>query len=314
MSILEKDTDIRFPHFIVLKASAGSGKTHTLTQRYVQFILSEKIPRNHLRNILAITFSNNASKEMKERVLQWLKALHLGDEKTVKELTGIITFGNISASEKAGRLIEEILDHFADFQVRTIDSFMATLFRTSAIDFGYAPDFEILINSDSVMEYAFNLYLKEVKEGSREAELFEKMVRIIRENKGGDTSYLWDPSTVVLEEIKKISRRALASGKEIRIKDHSGENDSVKQGIVRELESIEDSIEKSGLERSGNSSFPGLLSTAREGRFVDLIGSGFVRAPVKKPKKSEGPLQKPYVAICEGWKKMAPLIQEYASE
>ena len=92
MSILEKDTHIHFPHFIVLKASAGSGKTHTLTQRYVQLVLSERIQRNHLRNILAITFSNNAAKEMKERVLQWLKALHFEDEKAVRELTEIITF------------------------------------------------------------------------------------------------------------------------------------------------------------------------------------------------------------------------------
>ena len=79
MSILEKDTDIRFPQFIVLKASAGSGKTHTLTKRYVQFVLSDR--SRSLKNILAITFSNNASKEMKGRVLQWFKALHFGDEK-----------------------------------------------------------------------------------------------------------------------------------------------------------------------------------------------------------------------------------------
>ncbi len=64
------------------------------------------------------------------------------------------------------------LTHFADFQVRTIDSFMATIFKASAIDFGYAPDFEILIDSDSLMEYAFNLYLKEVKEGSTRSRAF----------------------------------------------------------------------------------------------------------------------------------------------
>ena len=46
---------------MVLKASAGSGKTHALTLRYVEFLMSENIPRNDLRNILAITFSNNAA-------------------------------------------------------------------------------------------------------------------------------------------------------------------------------------------------------------------------------------------------------------
>ena len=313
MSILEKDTHIHFPHFIVLKASAGSGKTHTLTQRYVQLVLSEKIQRNHLRNILAITFSNNAAKEMKERVLQWLKALHFEDEKAVRELTEIITFGNVSPSEKAGRLIDEILAHYADFQVRTIDSFMATIFKASATDFGYAPDFEILIDSDPLMEYTFNLYLKEVKEGSSEAGLFDNMVQIILQNQRGDTSYLWDPSAIILEEIKKIYGKVAASGKEVRVRDRSGEIDSVKQKIGREIEKIEASIEKSGLERSGNSAFTGYLSAAREGRFVDLIGGGLVRPPVKKPKKSEGSLQESYDAVCKKWAEMGPLIQEYAS-
>ena len=164
MSVLEKDIHIQFPHFTVLKASAGSGKTYALTERFVQFLLSEKIPHHHLRNILAITFSNNASKEMKERVLEWLKSLYFEDPKTVEELTRIVTMERTSLVERAGKVIDAILRHFPDFQVRTIDSFMATIFRSSAIDFGYAPDFEILMNSDPLLEYAFNLYLKEVKD------------------------------------------------------------------------------------------------------------------------------------------------------
>jgi ATP-dependent exoDNAse (exonuclease V) beta subunit len=75
--VLEKDLAIQFPHFTILKASAGSGKTYSLTERFVQFLLSGKIPKNHLRNILAITFSNNAAKEMKERILSWLKEIYI---------------------------------------------------------------------------------------------------------------------------------------------------------------------------------------------------------------------------------------------
>jgi ATP-dependent exoDNAse (exonuclease V) beta subunit len=61
---MEKDSELQFPHFTVLKASAGSGKTHMLTRRFVQFILSQKISRNSLRNILAITFSNNTAMQI----------------------------------------------------------------------------------------------------------------------------------------------------------------------------------------------------------------------------------------------------------
>ncbi len=89
--ILQKDKDIYFPHFTVLKASAGSGKTRTLTERFVQFILSEEIPCNRLRNILAITFSNNAAREMKERILMWLKLIYFRSPAELSELSGILS-------------------------------------------------------------------------------------------------------------------------------------------------------------------------------------------------------------------------------
>ena len=49
------------------KASAGSGKTYTLSKTYLELLLQDKNP-NSYRNILAVTFTNKAAKEMKERV------------------------------------------------------------------------------------------------------------------------------------------------------------------------------------------------------------------------------------------------------
>src|SRR5208283_4646009 len=151
--VLIKDTDLKFPHFTVLKASAGSGKTRTLTERFVQFLLSGNIPRNSLRNMLAITFSNNAAKEMKERTLARLKEACLGDETKVRELLQITSLDIETMREKADLLIGEILDSYSDFQVKTIDSFMTTVFKASAIDFGYNPDFDILMTNDLLMGY-----------------------------------------------------------------------------------------------------------------------------------------------------------------
>ena len=42
--VLKSDTELKFPHALLISASAGSGKTYTLTQRYVQFLLSDKVP------------------------------------------------------------------------------------------------------------------------------------------------------------------------------------------------------------------------------------------------------------------------------
>ena len=68
-AVLRGDKDLSFPHALLISASAGSGKTYTLTQRYVQFLLSEKVPGNDLPNILAVTFTNNAAKEMKRKIV-----------------------------------------------------------------------------------------------------------------------------------------------------------------------------------------------------------------------------------------------------
>ena len=192
-SVLEKDSVIRFPHFMILKASAGSGKTYALTERFVQFILSEKINHNNPGNILAVTFSNNAAKEMKERILIWLKSICFDDPESTGELSRIISLDREKMRDKAGHLIEEILDNYSDFQVKTIDSFMTTVFKASAIDFGYNPEFEILMSIDPLMEYSFDRFLRDVREGTDKATLFEEIIGRILEQKKQEASYPLGP-------------------------------------------------------------------------------------------------------------------------
>jgi ATP-dependent exoDNAse (exonuclease V) beta subunit len=129
--VIGKDSELKFPHFTVLKASAGSGKTHMLTKRFVQFILSEKIPRNNLRNILAVTFSNNAAREMKEKIIDWLKLLHFCDPEKTEQMLEAVSMTREKLAERAGQKVDEILRDYADFEVRTIDSFMTSIFKAN---------------------------------------------------------------------------------------------------------------------------------------------------------------------------------------
>jgi hypothetical protein len=123
--------------------------------------------------------------------------------------------------EKADLLIEEILHNYSDFQVRTIDSFMATVFKTSAIDFGYNPEFDILMSIDTLMEYSFDYFLRDVREGTAQARLFEDIIRIILDQKGEHSAYPWDPSKILLEEVKKIYRKLASTGSKIMAEDLS---------------------------------------------------------------------------------------------
>jgi ATP-dependent helicase/nuclease subunit A len=203
-SILEKDADIRFPQVTILKASAGSGKTYSLTERFVQFLLSSKIPQNHLRNILAITFSNNAAKEMKERILSWLKDIYFGDSDKIEDLSEIVSLKKEHLPAKAGAVIDEILRNYTEFQVKAIDSFMTSIYKASAIDLGYSPDFEIVMAPENMMAYAFNRFLRGVKENTPEAKFLERLLEIILDSRGGESAYLWDPSKDFLEETVEL--------------------------------------------------------------------------------------------------------------
>ncbi|MHB8483228.1 MAG: UvrD-helicase domain-containing protein [Nitrospiria bacterium] len=305
--ILEKDTLVRFPQLTVLKASAGSGKTHTLTQRMVQFLLSEKIPKNRLGNILAITFSNNAAKEMKERTLAWLKEIQFGDEEKVAALSQIVSLEVEEMKARAGRLIDEILENYVDFQVKTIDSFMTTVFKASAIDFGYNPDFDILMDNTSLMEYSFNLFLRHVKQGTQEAAYLEKIVDSLLEYKKQDSAYLWIPSTVLLEETKKIYTRVSATGKEAGTEDFSEDLEKLKRRITSCVEQIEKEIERSGLKRSGNSAYKSIPLQIREKSFQDLVGKAYANLPVTKPSKGNADEKGAYDHIAVLWEEFKRL-------
>ncbi len=299
--ILEKDDSIHFPHLTVLKASAGSGKTYALTRRIVQFLLSESIPKNGLRNILAVTFSNNAAKEMKERTLEWLKEIHFGNQKKIAELAEMTSLVPEEMQERAGRLIEEILENYADFQIKTIDSFMTTVFKASAIDFGYNPDFEILMDNRSLMAYAFNLFLRNVREGSAEAAALEEIVDSLLEYQKETGAFLWAPSTALLEETRKIYRKLSAGGKEVQIEEFGGELEKLKKRIIACVEKIENEIERSGLNRHGNSGYKTVLPLVREKRFQDLGGKPYLTPPVTKPPKPKKEDQEAYERIAEMW-------------
>ncbi|HWR58156.1 MAG TPA: UvrD-helicase domain-containing protein [Thermodesulfovibrionales bacterium] len=311
LRVIERDSDLRFPHFTVLKASAGSGKTHMLTKRFVQFLLSEKISRNSLRNILAITFSNNAAREMKEKIIEWLKLLHFGDPEKTEQMLEAVTMDRDRLAELSGQMVAQILRDYADFEVRTIDSFMTSIFKTSAIDFGFNTEFDILMNNDSLMAYSFDLFLRNVREGTKEAELLLNIIATIQEGKQGQEAYLWDPSSALLEEVKDLYGKLSATGKVPVIEDYSAAFCDIKNEIRTSIEGLEKAVLKSGLAKRGNSSFGAVLALVREGRFADLIGKGLKNPPVNKPEKGQSDLQPSFDRIVGEWETAAGLINKY---
>lgn len=311
VSGLEHDSSIELPHFTILKASAGSGKTHALTKRFVQFLLSDSIRNNQLRNIMAITFSNNAAQEMKTRILEWLKKAYFGDPATLRQLQEVVSLPEEEIRRKAGLLIDTLLDHYTDFQVKTIDSFMASVFKASVVDLGYSPDFEILMGNDSLLEYAFSLFLRKVREGTPEGDLLEEVVALIQEARGSERPYLWDPTASLLEEVKTLYRKLSSLDRKILLNDCGPELAEARRHITESMGELEGLVRESRLEQNAKSTYPKICRAVRAGAFTDLIGMGIKTVPVKKPKPKETALLSLFEEISEKWHELGGNINQY---
>jgi len=165
---------------IRILASAGGGKTFRLSKRYIELL---KQKSENLKRTLAITFTNRAAGEMKERILNILEeSFHKGDK-------------------YAGKLVDYILDNYSDFSVRTIDSFINTLIRVFSIDLGFAPDTELILDADFYKEYAISLLIDRVEENSFLKKIISNYLlsKIEVEDK-----IRWDYKNLILDGLKRI--------------------------------------------------------------------------------------------------------------
>ena len=153
--------------FAVFKSSAGSGKTYTLVREYVALALKSPL---YFRHILAITFTNKAANEMKQRII--LALLHLSDiEKyaststvlhMLPELQQSTGLSKQEVSGNASHVFTRILHGYDDFSVRTIDSFITRIVRTFAHDLHLAVDFEIELDEGLILDKAVDQLISRV--------------------------------------------------------------------------------------------------------------------------------------------------------
>lgn len=136
---------MNFSSFHIISASAGSGKTFQLTKRYLELLFSGE----DFANIVAVTFTENAAKEMKERIIGVLKSAATG-KKEALEIIGITEKKEIE--KRARQIVDEIFERYNQFNVRTIDSFITSIFTSSSFELGYHPDFEIRFSYHSAVE------------------------------------------------------------------------------------------------------------------------------------------------------------------
>lgn len=139
---------------LVYKASAGSGKTFTLAVEYIRHLIEN--PRAY-RQILAVTFTNKATAEMKERILTQLYGIWQGDpasEAYLKRVSDSLPLPAEELRQRAGTALLYMLHDYSRFRVETIDSFFQSVMRNLARELELAPNLNIELDNTQVLSDA----------------------------------------------------------------------------------------------------------------------------------------------------------------
>lgn len=175
--------------FVIYKSSAGSGKTYTLTTAYLKLALENPMA---FKQILAVTFTNKATQEMKERILLEMKRIKIGVNETGKMDADLLEKFNCDEkelSQRAGAVLSAILHHYSYFSVSTIDSFFQRVIRAFAREINLQAKFDLEMDQDAVMDRLVDrLMLKVVDDPDLHRWMVEYSSEKIMEGRSWDVS------------------------------------------------------------------------------------------------------------------------------
>ena len=149
----------------VYKASAGSGKTFTLASEYITLVV--KNPQDY-RSILAVTFTNKATQEMKTRILSQLYGIahSLPDSEAYYEQVRMKTgFSEQTIRENAAKALSLLTHHYNEFRVQTIDAFFQSVLRNLARELNLTANLRVDLNDEQVETQAVDELINSLEEG-----------------------------------------------------------------------------------------------------------------------------------------------------
>jgi ATP-dependent exoDNAse (exonuclease V) beta subunit len=145
------------PSLRVIRASAGSGKTFNLTREYLSLLFAES---DSFLHILAVTFTNKATEEMKSRILSELFLLSSGQPSgQLAALTETTGLNERQIRTKALVILKKILHRYSGFSVTTIDSFFQRIIRGFTRELGIQEGYSIELDTEVVLEEAIDRLL-----------------------------------------------------------------------------------------------------------------------------------------------------------
>ena len=197
---------LKSPNFLIYNASAGSGKTYTITREYLCILLRQD-QVFAFQNILAITFTNKAAAEMKQRIIRALVYFAgIETEKTHEDLLqDVIRQTGLTQKDirdKSFKILKYLIPNYAGFEVSTIDSFNHRIIRTFAKDLSLNQNFDIDLDTEPYIQQAVENLIGDVGIDDQLTEWLVEFVhyKINRDKSGNILLDLNDYANLVLNE------------------------------------------------------------------------------------------------------------------
>ena len=193
----------------VLKASAGSGKTFNLAKTYIWLLLGNEDPHAY-RHILAVTFTNKATDEMKSRILRELHRLSTdpGKSKYAGEFIPSLFASESELKKKAENVLFAILHDYSAFAISTIDRFFQQTLKAFSREIGQFSSYQVELDKKSLVRESVDRILDSLTEDNKPllAWLSDSMMEQLEEGKRID---LADNLTKMAERLKSDEHREI---------------------------------------------------------------------------------------------------------
>ncbi len=153
----------------ILKASAGSGKTYMLARKYIEILLCSK-DRYEYRHILAVTFTNKATDEMKGRILKELHVLSVNPGASGYHDYFVPSFfpSDADVQKKAATVLSDILHDYSAFSVSTIDRFFQQALKAFSREIGQFASYQVELDRNSIVAESVDRILDSLNEDDSE--------------------------------------------------------------------------------------------------------------------------------------------------
>ena len=176
--------------YSVINASAGSGKTYTLVQRLLMICLRYPNQPDAIRTVIALTFTNKAANEMKERILFYLGEFVKDNYSENQDLKNIqealaeqgyrISLDDLQL--RSQKVLDYILHHYSTLNIGTIDKFNSRLVKSFSYELGLAQNFNLEIQPEPYLIEAVDKMLDDIGEEQTVSEAFMDFVNYNLDN------------------------------------------------------------------------------------------------------------------------------------